>query len=172
MSFSIQKIIIILILVISNTFCSNINSKQHISNDYNYTYNITDIKIAKTSKKSWEKNKDYGYFSAIVYRDGLEHGYEVVRVLINKVYTDKDGISDMVTVKDIQIDTPGIRGTINDIHLNIINNKLSLGVDIRTRVDDNLIMKQILMIDLNGNVRNLVPLASEVKIDEAFYEKH
>lgn len=141
-----------------------------INDDINYTYNVADIKLAKSSQVSWKKGKEYGFFTVIAYRDGLEHGYEVVRVLINKVNTLKDGTSDMVVMKDIQIDTPGIVGYLTDMRLDVINNKLSLGLDIRRREEINLIVKQNIMVDLNGTVTNLIPFSSSVSISEAFYE--
>ena len=173
MSFS-RKIIIWFTILISNVYSIGIDKnisnipQVNILNDFNYTYNIADIKIAKTSQNSWQRSKEYGYFTAIAYRDGFDHGYEVVRVLITKVNESKDGTADMVVMKDIQIDTPGIAGYITDMRLDVVNNKLSLGLDIRTRIEPNLIVKQNLMIDLDGNVSNLIPFKIPMKVYEAF----
>ena len=76
----------------------------------------------------------------------------------------------MVVMKDIQIDTPGIAGYIEDMRLDVINNKLSLGLDIRKREEPNFIVKQNIMIDLDGNVTNIIPFDTPVTTTKYFYK--
>lgn len=171
MSFSSNKILIAALTVLIGTRLMAVENSNTIPDDINYTYNAVDIKLAKTSHSSWKKGKEYGYFTAIVYRDGFEHGFEVVRVLISKAKTFNNGTSDLVTVKDIQIDTPGITGYVEDMDLEVINNKLSLGIDIRTRQNPHFIVKQNIMVDLNGTVTNIIPFRPPFEHIEAFYTK-
>jgi len=170
MSFSSNKIIIFVFILLTSMQLMAIDNGNKILNDFNYTYNIADIKLAKSSHDSWERGKEYGYFTAIAYRDGFDHGFEIVRVLINKVKTFKNGTADMMVIKDIQIDTPGIAGYIEDMRLDVINNKLSLGLDIRKREEPNFIVKQNIMIDLEGNVTNLIPFDTPLSPTESFYK--
>lgn len=167
MSFSSKIIAITLFICSTYSYGSdhNISEKQivNILNDINYTYNIVDMKLAKSTQSSWKQGKAYGYFTAIAYRAGFDHGYEVVRVLVKQA-NEHNGTTDMRVIKDIQIDTPGIAGYITDMTLEIINNKLSLGLDIRTRIQPNFIVKQSLLIDLNGKVTNLIPFTVPFKI--------
>jgi len=173
MSLSIQKIIILSILSIYTLYAQDIKKetkKQPFLYDCKYNvYNDADIQLAKSSHASWHKGKEYGYFTAIAYRDGLEHGCSLIRVLITKI-DESNSVSDSRIIKDIQIGTPAISGYIKDISLEVINNKLSLGIDISKRVEPNLIVKQILMIDLDGNVTELVPFKSAGPISETFYK--
>jgi len=170
MSFSSKKIIIFVFILLTNIQLIAIENGNKILNDFNYTYNIADIKLAKSSHDIWKRGKEYGYFTAIAYRDGFDHGFEIVRVLINKVKTFKNGTADMVVMKDIQIDTPGIAGYIENMRLDVINNKLSLGLDIRKREEANFIVKQNIMIDLDGNVTNIIPLNTPITTTEYFYK--
>lgn len=160
MSFRI-KVIIGLSILVSSLYSIehnvSITNEKDILNDINYTYNISDIKFAKSTHDSWENGKEYGYYTAIVYRTGLEHGYDLIRILVKKVKFDDMNLGEMIIIKDIQIDTPGIAGYISDIQLNIVNNKLSLGVDIKARAYPNFIIKQNILVDINGTVTNLIP---------------
>ena len=144
--------------------------KQPFLFDCKYdVYNEADIQLAKSSHASWHKGNEYGYFTAIAYRDGLEHGCSLIRVLITKI-DEFDSISDSRVIKDIQIGTPALSGYIENMSLEVINNRLSLGIDIKTRIEPNLIVKQILMIDLEGNVSNISPLKLPINLSENFYK--
>lgn len=172
MSFSVQKIAIVYLVSIYVLFAQDIKNnitKKPFLFDCKYSvYNEADIQLAKSSHDAWHKGKEYGYFTAIAYRDGLEHGCSLIRVLITKI-DEFDSISDSRVVKDIQIGTPALAGYIEDISLEVINNKLSLGIDIKTRVEPNLIVKQIVMVDLDGNVSNVYPFTSASMLSKKFY---
>ncbi len=120
---------------------------------FSSNYNISDIVIAK-STGVWSKEKDYGYFKVFVYRNGLEHAKDVIRVLITKVDTKNNNQN---IIKDIKIDSPGIKGYVQDLSLAIVNNKLSLGVDIEMKAMENIILKESLLINLDGKVKVIMP---------------
>jgi len=182
MSFSKYKILIFSILFINSVYASDEHNytKAKVTNDKNTSiinpnfydcnynvYNVADIQFAKTSQDSWKEGKDYGYFTVIAYRDGLEHGCSLIRVLITKVKKLEFG-ADKHVIQDIQIGTPGLSGYIEDITLEVINNKLSLGIDIRTKEEPRLILKQSLVVDLSGKVINLIPFKHSPTLVDVF----
>ncbi len=117
-------------------------------------YNISNIFLAK-SVGVWSKDKDYGYFKVIVYRDGLEHPIDKVRVLITKANTK---LNNQTVIKDIQLKSPGVKGYIHDLSLVIVNNQLSLGLDIEMNGMDNIVLRESFLINKDGAVKIIMPV--------------
>jgi len=150
----INKIIIHLSALIFPIFAfsGNINSTIYAI-DTNKTkvpkYHTENISISK-SVGIWENKKDYGFFSVLVYKF---NGIETTRVLIKKsldLSTDKNHIYEIL--KDINIPSPNYQGTVKDMHLQIINNKLLITLDIVMRAMDGAIMQEVLLVDIHGKV--------------------
>ena len=150
----INKIIINLSALIFPiiAFSGNINSTIYAI-DTNKTkvpkYHTENISISK-SVGIWENKKDYGFFSVLVYKF---NGIETTRVLIKKsldLSTDKNHIFEIL--KDINIPSPNYQGTVKDMHLQIINNKLLITLDIVMRGMDGAIMQEVLLVDIYGKV--------------------
>lgn len=116
-----------------------------------FEYLFKEIKLAK-SVGVWQKGEDSGFFTALIYRQGLEHGAEKTRVLVKKVQTASDGTSSLEIIKTIDIDTPDIMGTVDDLHLQVIHNKLFLGLDIQMRGMAGAILRKSFLVDSNGTV--------------------
>ena len=150
----IKKFIISLLVLIVPVFIfsSNINSTIYTI-DVNKTnvpkYRTENISISK-SIGIWEDQKDYGFFSVLVYKS---NGIETTRILIKKsldLSTDKNHTFEIL--KDINIPSPHYQGTVKEIHLQIINNKLLITLDILMRAMDGVIMQEILLVDIYGKV--------------------
>ena len=150
----IKKVVISVFTLIFSVFAfsDNINNTIYVV-DTNKTeipkYRTENISISK-SLGIWENKKDYGFFSVLVYKF---NGIETTRVLIKKSLdptTDKNHIFKIS--KDINIPSPYYKGTVKDIHLQIINNKLLITLDIIMRGMDGAIMQEVLLVDIHGKV--------------------
>jgi len=117
-------------------------------------YNISNLFLAKTVG-IWSKDKAYGYFKVIVYREGLEHSIDKVRVLITKVNSKSNN---QIVIKDIQLKSPGLKGYIHDLSLIVVNNQLSLGLDIEMKGMDNIVLRESYLIDKDGTVKIIMPV--------------
>ena len=116
--------------------------------------NESNIFLAK-SVGIWSKDKSYGYFKVIVYRVGLEHARDKVRVLITKVNTK---LNKQIIIKDIQLKSPSIKGYIHDLSLMVVNNQLSLGIDIEMKGMENIILRESYLINKDGVVKVIMPV--------------
>ncbi len=121
---------------------------------FGFNYDVSNILMAK-STGVWSKGKDYGYFKVIAYRDGLEHPADKVRVLITRA----NGESNNQAIrKDIQIKSPGIKGYVQDLSLAVVNNQLSLGVDIEMKAMDGIVLRESFLISVDGEVKVVAPV--------------
>ena len=75
----------------------------------------------------WQKDKDSGFYTVLVYSNGLDHGSETIRVLVKKVHTSSKGISEFEIIK------------------------ILIGLDINMRVMDDAILRHL----INGTVKVL-----------------
>ena len=150
----IKKIILNLLALMFPVFVfsSNINSTIYTI-DTNKTkvpkYHTKNISIVK-SIGIWEDKKDYGFFSVLIYKS---NGIETTRVLIKKsLELSRNENQIFEIVKDINIPSPNYQGTVKNIHLQIINNKLLITFDILMRAMDGAIMQEVLLVDIQGKV--------------------
>ncbi len=135
------KYIFILILVTYSTL------------SFSENYDISNIVLAK-SAGIWSEEKNYGYFKVIVYRVGLEHPIDKVKILITQVNT---RLNNQAIIKEIELESPGIKGYVNDLSLAIVNNQLSLGMDIEMKAMDNIVLRESFLITRNGSVKVIMP---------------
>lgn len=145
---SICIVFMLPVVVVSKTINSTIyivdTNKTKIPN-----YRLEDISIAK-SLGVWEDKKDYGFFTVLVYR---YNGIETTRVIIKKSFFTSDAkTEDFKIIKDIYIPTPYQKGTIQDIHLHMINSKLLITLDILMSSMDGAVMREVLLVDIQGKV--------------------
>lgn len=138
-------------LLFSVFMWATIDGKDTKSSD---AYQLKEIKLAKTIGV-WSDNNASGFFTVIVYRSGLEHGSEKTRVLVKQINTYKDGTADFEIIKDIMIDTPSISGSVEDMRLRIVHNKLFLGLDIMMRGMAGAVLQKSLLVDIDGNVKTI-----------------
>lgn len=114
---------------------------------------LSDLWLSK-SIGVWEKGKKYGYFKVLVYRTGLEHARDKVKVLI----TQADTKNNRQKIKHEQwLDSPGYKGYVEGVSLKILNpDKLILGIDIEMKGMDGVVMKEVYIIDSKGKVKQVV----------------
>jgi len=124
------------------------------SMSFGFSYDVSNILMAK-STGIWSKGKDYGYLKVIAYRDGLEHPADKVRVLIIRVNAESNN---QIIVKDIQIKSPGIKGYVQNLSLIIVNNQLSLGIDIEMKAMDGIVLRESFLISVDGEVKVVAPV--------------
>lgn len=114
---------------------------------------LADVFLAK-SIGVWESGKDYGYFKVIVYRMGLEHAQDKVRVITTKAGAENQ----QMVVNDIWLDAPGIKGYVNDISLKMINSsRLALALDIEMKAMEGVILREVYLIEKDQSPRLIVP---------------
>ena len=114
---------------------------------------VADIYLAK-SIGIWEAGKDYGYFKVIVYRMGLEHAQDKVRVIMTKAEAEKQQVID-----DIWLDTPGIKGFVNDISLKMINSsRMALALDIEMKAMDGVVLREVYLIEKDQKPKLIAPV--------------
>ena len=135
------KYIFILILITYSTLSCSQN------------YDISNIVLAK-SVGVWSEEGNYGYFKVIVYRMGLEHSIDKVKVLITRVNAK---LNSQTIIKEIELESPGIKGYVKNLSLAIVNNQLSLGMDIEMKAMDNIVLRESFLIKKNGSVKVIMP---------------
>lgn len=116
-------------------------------------YEPADILLAK-SAGIWESGGEYGYFKVIVYREGIEHSSDKVRVLVTKANPD---LNTQTIVNDFEIKSPGTKGYVNDLALKVVNNRLAVGLDIEMKAMDGIILRESFLVDTKGHVKLLSP---------------
>ena len=121
--------------------------------DSNTTPALSDLWLSK-SIGVWENGKKYGYFKVLVYRSGLEHAGDKIRVMI----TQADTNNNRQKIKHERwLDSPGYKGFVEGISLKIIKpDKLILGLDIEMKGMEGVVMKEVYIIDSKGKVKKLV----------------
>ena len=101
----------------------------------------------------WEKGKEYGYFKVLVYRTGLEHASDKVKVIITQADTKKNK---QKIIHEKWLDSPGYKGFVDDIDLKMLKtDKLILGIDVDMKGMDGVVMKEVYIIDSSGKVNQV-----------------
>lgn len=143
----------------SSSLSSNPKEQSDYNIDNNGTRNSYDASSYKLSSVVladsvgvWEQEEEYGYFKVIVYREGLEHSQDKVRVLITKAQPNSNN---QEIINDFVLNSPGVKGHINHIALEIVNNQLVLGLDISMKAMDGITLREVMLIKANGTVTEL-----------------
>lgn len=138
----------LLICVLFLLHLTKVNSSE------NNLVDIVDIWFSK-SIGIWEKEERYGYYKALVLRKkSREHSKDVVQIFITEMDIKKNTES---IIQKIMLDSPGIKGYISDIQLKIIQlNRLVVSLDIIMNGMNDLILKEVYIIDLTGKTKKLV----------------
>ncbi|HHI92498.1 MAG TPA: hypothetical protein ENK04_03135 [Gammaproteobacteria bacterium] len=85
----------------------------------------------------------------------MEHPADKVRVLITRANAESNN---QTIIKDIQIKSPGIKGYVQDLSLAVVNNQLSLGVDIEMKAMDGIVLRESFLISVDGEVKVVAPV--------------
>ena len=114
---------------------------------------LSDLWLSK-SIGVWEKGKEYGYFKVLVYRMGLEHAGDKIRIIITQADTKNNH---QIVKYEKWLESPGYKGFVDDISLKMLkSDKLILGVDVEMKEMDGVILKEVYIVDLKGKVKKLV----------------
>lgn len=110
----------------------------------------------------WEDEGTYGYFKVLVYRRGLEHSRDDIVMLITEADTKNNK---QKIIKKVYIQPSLIKGYVNDISLAVVNNGLLIGLDIEIKAMDGIILREVLLVSLDGNIK-VIAAADYVDIYE------
>lgn len=109
--------------------------------------------MAKTAG-TWKSGSDYGFYRVAVYRLTGEHASDTVEIQIVKAGSDG---SAKEVIKTVTLESPGYQGYVQGISFTKINDQLmSISLDIEMKAMDGIVLREVYLVNPDGNVRNLV----------------
>lgn len=120
----------------------------------NDTLPCTSLFMCKTGG-TWEgKDSTYGYYKALVFREGLEAAKDRILIQITQMNekTEKETVK-----KQFWLDSPGIKGYITDLTFTQIDGeRMALSLDIQMKAMENLVLREIFILRPNGSFKKIV----------------
>ena len=106
----------------------------------------------------WKKGNDYGNYKILVFRQILEHSRDRVEVQITRIVPAKketDNPTEEV-IRSFWLDTPGIKGYVDAIHLQMIDDqRMALTLDIEMNAMNGVVLRELYLLQSDGKYKLL-----------------
>jgi hypothetical protein len=106
----------------------------------------------------WKTGDDYGYYKVLVFKQIMEHSRDRVLVQITGLLPPEKGaeVGTEVVLHSFWLDTPGIKGYIDAIHFQMIDDqRMALMLDIRMRGMDEVVLRELYVLHPDGTYKLL-----------------
>lgn len=117
--------------------------------------NETDVATLWMAKSAgiWKSGDRYGYYKALVFREGIEAAKDKLLIVITQV-DPKNNTQEII--KKYWLNTPGIKGFVTGLAFNMITeDRMALSVDIEMKAMEGIVLREIFLLGPDGSFKRI-----------------